>query len=621
MQVNGTSTKNNEFQAQNTYQALQVQTTKNKNAAVSVGTGMVLPRVPASIGQHSSIQTQGPLQKISQTIRTADQNLISYFKNNVAAVESKNNPKITHVDIKDLIAIQGAMQQLSSATSNEDKSRSVTSLFNTLTKSPLVGTVNNPEKIQGVAVVGSTVKDGVPAYTLADGKVISRDALVAAQNFNIALETIKIVQGENSKADRLLGLAGGAVALANVNDFLSDENAGYMQSALGVASLALNWKELDDAQRLERVVDVAPLLIQSAKDAGYMSSGAAGRLGALAQIAGAAIRWEDMSDAQRANALVQGGGAIASSLDDLGLAAIGKSAGTLAGGVSGALGVISGTKDAIDVFTALGDLSRSEGREFGAMGVGSAGAAIGAGVGSLMAASAAAATGAYAGAQAGTLVMPVIGTLVGAGLGAAAGYLAGSFGSGKSADQMMRDQWRSLLEKGGFAQKINGAHHVLLSDGTSYNIGYDGNHKLQNINGTMRHTFDVDWGNELAVESIPEAHIFALATGLDPSLEKGALWHRAVAQSLNAATSNAKTQDEVRDNFRVMLANGQVNPLDIALKVEVLRQENTVNDQQYEVYMSKINSLFGTSLAPIDKQSAKEALEAMGYSQSVKPKK
>jgi hypothetical protein len=117
----------------------------------------------------------------------------------------------------------------------------------------------------------------------------------------------------------------------------------------------------------------------------------------------------------------------------------------------------------------------------------------------------------------------------------------------------------------------------------------------------------------LSSEGIPEAHIYALASGLDPSLVKGALWHRGVAQSLNAATSNAKTQEDVTANFRSMLAKGEIDPIQVALKVEVLRQKDVISESEYGVYINKINKLFGTELITTEKSAALEALKSNGY--------
>lgn len=581
-----------------------------------------LDRSSRQIIQNANPQSQSLFSQAGQWVRRTDSNLLTYFKNNAEKAELSTSPKITNIDIKDLVAVQDSIRLLSNKnTTNQEKASAVTNLFSKLSTYDYAGTVNKPEQIQGVNVVGSaSTEAGKPAYLLANGKLVEKDSLKTAQNFNIALNTIKILQGDSKFSDKLIGLTGNAVALANANDFLSDENAGYVNTALGAVSMISNWGDMSNEQRVESVTEFAPQLIQSFQDAGVISSRTGGYLGAVANVAGAAINWENMDDKQRMNAALQSGAVVINALDDAGYTALGSTAGSIAGGAAGVAGIVTGVSDAVDVFSALSDMPRSEGREYGAIGVGSAGAAIGAGIGGVMAASAAA-TGAYAGAQAGTMVMPVIGTVIGAVVGAAAGYLAGSFGSSKTSDQMMRDQWRNYMEKGGFANKINGSHHVMLADGSAYNIGFDGKHKLQNLDGTQRNTFDVDWGNQLAAQAIPEAHIFALATGLDPSMEKGALWHRGVAQSLNAATSNAQSQEDVSNNFRSMLLQGKANPIDVALRVEVLRQENKISEQEYGVYMNKINNLFGTSLVPTDKAAAAAALQEQGYVPNAKSEK
>ena len=178
----------------------------------------------------------------------------------------------------------------------------------------------------------------------------------------------------------------------------------------------------------------------------------------------------------------------------------------------------------------------------------------------------------------------------------------------------IRDSWRDGLEAQGFAQVIDGVHHVTLADGSLYNVGSDGGHKLPNVGlnvdgKTERHTFDVDFSNGVTAASIPEGHLFAIATGLDPTSDKGhGLFERAMAQALNAATSNAVSVEEVRANYRAML--GDTQPQDIGIRLEVLRATSKITEQEYQVYLHHLNKMYGTNFVPSDANQTKEFLVA-----------
>lgn len=182
--------------------------------------------------------------------------------------------------------------------------------------------------------------------------------------------------------------------------------------------------------------------------------------------------------------------------------------------------------------------------------------------------------------------------------------------SGKNPDQAGRDGWRQNLENAGIAQRDpnTGSHMVTLADGSQYDIGRDGNSKLPNSQTGERNTFDVDWNNQAAVNSIPEAHLFAIATGLDPtSAQSGNLFHRAVAQGLNAASSNANTVEGIRENFGAMMKD-KIDPTNLMVNIERLRLAHKITDHEYEVYLDRTNKIFGTSFAPDTREKSTETM-------------
>lgn len=171
-------------------------------------------------------------------------------------------------------------------------------------------------------------------------------------------------------------------------------------------------------------------------------------------------------------------------------------------------------------------------------------------------------------------------------------------GGGKSSGRQMRDQWRAGLQQSGVIDKD---YQVTLADGSKYDLGKDDGAKLVNAEGVERNTFDVDWSNRTAVESIPDAHLFAISTGLDPtSHSKQDTFHRATAQTVNAATSNAKTPEQARANIKAMMKNQ--DPNELASRIETLRLGNKINDQEYNTYIDRINKMYGTQLKSQDRQ-------------------
>lgn len=434
--------------------------------------------------------------------------------------------------------------------SNSDRGLAIAQTLSELGTMNFTGSVDMPSIIEGRAVIGSTsLEDGSAGFLLEDGSVVPRSDLVNTSNIQSALQAVALLTSDAETEDKITGLISLGLNVGRANELISNVNAGRIGAVLDVVGLATNWDEMDDIQRF---------------------SAATQTTGSVLNALGAA------SSTQLGNAIP---------------------------GVGAVTGLVTGVMQAKDVLDVLGDLSRKEGVKVGAIGLGSAGAAIGAGI----ATASAIASGATLGATLGSAV-PIVGTIIGGVVGAGIGALVGMFGSSKSPGQMMRDQWRDSMETQGFAHKIGKSHHVTLANGTEYNIGKDGGAKLPNVDGTERRTYDVDWSNQIAGQSIPMAHLFGIATGLDPSATKSDLWSTTVGQSLNAATSNATTLDDVSNNFRAMLSAGNVAPENLAIRIEVLRLTNKITDQEYTVYLDSMNKLLGTELQPNDREVAHRAI-------------
>lgn len=125
--------------------------------------------------------------------------------------------------------------------------------------------------------------------------------------------------------------------------------------------------------------------------------------------------------------------------------------------------------------------------------------------------------------------------------------------TGKSDDQLMRDDFRGLLKQTGVANKN---YEVSLADGTKFNIGLDGKTRYQNVGEnidgkTSRQAWDVDFSNPLAKFATDQIDpmirsIYAESDGkVKPEQYTGIL--------VNAVTSNAKSQQDVLNNIQSVI--------------------------------------------------------------------
>jgi hypothetical protein len=125
--------------------------------------------------------------------------------------------------------------------------------------------------------------------------------------------------------------------------------------------------------------------------------------------------------------------------------------------------------------------------------------------------------------------------------------------SGKSDAQLLRDDFRGLLKETGVADND---YNVTLADGSQFNIGLDGKTKYQNVGENIdkkktRNAWDVDFSNPLAEFAVKQINpmIQNIYKGADGKLNI----EQYTGMLVNAATSNAKSQDDVIANINAML--------------------------------------------------------------------
>lgn len=125
--------------------------------------------------------------------------------------------------------------------------------------------------------------------------------------------------------------------------------------------------------------------------------------------------------------------------------------------------------------------------------------------------------------------------------------------TGKSDDQLQRDDFRGLLKETGVADKN---YHVTLADGSKFNIGLDGKTRYknvgENIDGkTSRQAWDVDFSNPLAKFATDQ--IDPMIRNIYTNVPKQIKPEQYTGILVNAVTSNAKTEQDVTNNIQAIL--------------------------------------------------------------------
>lgn len=468
-------------------------------------------------------------------------------------------------------------QSAASITTESLKSKGMLSPKSAQSVSTIIGgltTIANPNSTdaQRAAAVAS-------AIAASGGEATAPGT--AAGNGVSALQAYSVLSNPNASVEqKTSALAAIGIRGAAANELISNTAGGAGLAALSVFNTAANWNEMDPLHQAASVLQTSNAVFSAFSNAAATSSTA----GAAATAAPATPQLVSATFGESAGTTGLG------------------TAGAVIGGAAAVVGIGLGIKQEADVIDAANDMPQSQSMSFAIQGSAAAGAAIGAGVGA-----GAVAVGAYTGATVGSYV-PVVGTVIGAAVGALAGVAISMTGTKKDSGQIIRDGWRKGLKESGIVEVQNGAYNVTLADGSKYDIGKDGGAKIKNKDGSERQTFDVDWNNPVAVNAIPDAHLFAIATGMDPtSNEKFDGFHRVVSQSINAATSNDSTAEGVRNNFRSMMKD-KIDPRDLGMRLEMLRVGNSITDQEYGVYLDRVNQMYGTKLTPTDRQKATQSI-------------
>ncbi len=210
--------------------------------------------------------------------------------------------------------------------------------------------------------------------------------------------------------------------------------------------------------------------------------------------------------------------------------------------------------------------------------------------------------GATVGAYVGTMVAPGIGTVIGGLIGGVGGAIMGLFSKKKHPDRVQRDQMRNVLSQIGFTDKDN---QVALADGSKFSIGIDGKKTLPNTDGTTRYGYQLDYSNPLVNKAI------ALAQPLAEIFTGGAekLKVDFIGYLVNAATSNAKSKEDVAANIKAMYVNSGIAPEKMLEGLAQLTKESKIKEDELKVYVNDMTELFSSSDASSNKNPAKPEMK------------
>jgi hypothetical protein len=128
----------------------------------------------------------------------------------------------------------------------------------------------------------------------------------------------------------------------------------------------------------------------------------------------------------------------------------------------------------------------------------------------------------------------------------------------------------------------------MLADGSGYDIGKDGKHKLQNLDGTQRRAYEIDLNNPRAGEAIGMLQPLAfLLTGGNKKLTTD-----FTGYFVNAALSNAKTPEEVRANALSIFKSTKATPEQLVKGIAAAAQQGILAKDTAEAYLNGVMNLF-----------------------------
>lgn len=509
-------------------------------------------------------------------------------------------------------------------------------LTSNLATRSFVGSVNRPTSVNGQAVVGSVkMADGSSAFRLTDGTTVPQPFLQAGVDTRASLSAYQVLMGNAPPEKKMAALGAIGIPAAMADKLTSHVSDGNTLAALSVFNTAVPWEHQTEVQKAAAVMQISGTIQGATAHALPSNAQDKSRTG------NAVLRGFGVSGSPSYSSSVDG---VPFSVDSSGVNVHGSVAGhdvsvnplttgqtidfygvkiplnsaamnatntPTFGGQSGGSGVSVGPRGA-SAHTTASVNGQTHVSVSGGVGLtGGAGVTPTIQFGNTPGAHSGAQLGGQTGGAAGSAFGPA-GTAVGSFLGSAFGSALGSKFFGSTSSKQIRDGYRNNLVNYGIAEKgSKGEVNVKLADGSNYNLGQDGGAQLKNSDGTSRFSYEVDWTNPTAADSIPAAHIVEIATGLDPSMTQKDSFNRIAGQMTNAISSNAKNVEDAYKNAKSILDTKQISAESVGLRLEGLRVTNKISEQEYGVYLNQLNKIYGTSYKPQDRDQSKAAFIQM----------
>jgi len=193
--------------------------------------------------------------------------------------------------------------------------------------------------------------------------------------------------------------------------------------------------------------------------------------------------------------------------------------------------------------------------------------------------------GATVGAYVGTMIVPGIGTVIGGVLGGIIGAGIGLINNRKHPERIQRDQMREGLAKFGFIDKD---YNIKLADGTGYSLSTDSKKTIPSSDGSKRYGYQIDFSNPLTAKAIALSQPLAeVLTGGHDKLKTD-----LIGYLVNAATSNAKSEEDVKANIVSFYKQSKLSKEDLAGSLAKLTEESKISEEDIQVYAKDLSSLF-----------------------------
>lgn len=204
--------------------------------------------------------------------------------------------------------------------------------------------------------------------------------------------------------------------------------------------------------------------------------------------------------------------------------------------------------------------------------------------------------GATIGAYAGS-IFPGVGTVIGGVVGFAAGAVLGLFNTKKHPEHIARDNMRTALQSAGFLDKDQ---NITLADGSKYSFATDGKKTLTGLDNATRFGYQVDFANPLSSQAI--GWMQPLAEVMTQGNQK--LKTDLLGYMVNAATSNAKSEEDVRANVISIYQQSKLNPEDVIAGLSELLQNGKIKEDNIPAYLNGIQTLVSDASSDAVDQAA-----------------